>query len=259
MEYNLDRNIIRWFIKENFKTQKEFANQCNISENYLSLMLSGKRKVDKTVIKILIRKNIMQFLQNNEVLFLNDEKFENTKKFILDYCRLYNLKTVYETKSEQIKSKIAICSFCNIELTLENKFGRYLCCLNCKSNIHKIVYNKTNTRAYRIWDSAKRRAKSKNIPFDIEVMDIELKLEKGICEVSGIPFEIKNSGESFNILPFAPSLDRIDNSKGYIKDNIQLVCFIYNVGKNRFRSEDFSKLAFSFVDYQNKIEGLKND
>ena len=47
------------------------------------------------------------------------------------------------------------------------------------------------------------------------------------------------------------SIDRIDSSKGYIKGNVQLVCVLYNLMKNKLPEEEMDeafdqlKLAYS--------------
>lgn len=38
--------------------------------------------------------------------------------------------------------------------------------------------------------------------------------------------------------PFSPSIDRLDNNKGYYKDNIRIVWHIENLCRNRFSIED---------------------
>src|ERR1700722_15677552 len=63
---------------------------------------------------------------------------------------------------------------------------------------------------------ARRRAKDKKMEFSITIDDIVIP-EK--CPVLGIPlFRIANKH-----CPNSPSLDRIDNLKGYTKDNICVI------------------------------------
>jgi len=52
------------------------------------------------------------------------------------------------------------------------------------------------------------------------------------------------------MVPFSPSFDRIDNTQGYTRDNVQLVCLIYNTAKNAHTHEDLLKLARALVSEQ---------
>ncbi len=52
--------------------------------------------------------------------------------------------------------------------------------------------------------------------------------------------------------PNRASLDRIDSSKGYTKDNIQFVCLIAQYAKNSWHSDVILNFAKAVVDY-NKI------
>lgn len=63
--------------------------------------------------------------------------------------------------------------------------------------------------------SARSRAKSKNLDFNIALSDIEL---PEVCPLLGIPLSINASNKDF-----AYSLDRIDSSKGYIKGNVWVI------------------------------------
>lgn len=53
------------------------------------------------------------------------------------------------------------------------------------------------------------------------------------CEVTGVDLVLSN--RNFN--PYTASIDRIDPSKGYTKDNVRIVCLIYNYCKNRFNED----------------------
>ena len=74
--------------------------------------------------------------------------------------------------------------------------------------------------------SAKSRAKEKNWEFNLEESDIIIPL---YCPILGIKLISGGSGkQSFN----SPSIDRIDPTKGYIKDNVRIISLRANMMKN---------------------------
>lgn len=52
--------------------------------------------------------------------------------------------------------------------------------------------------------------------------------QSGACALTGIKFNL-STVDGIRIKPYAPSLDRIDNSKGYFLDNCRLVLNIVNI------------------------------
>ena len=88
----------------------------------------------------------------------------------------------------------------------------------------------------RLSDS-KSRAKSKNIEHNIDrdFIRILLKQSRGRCPVLGkkFVFEAKN--------PLNMSIDRIDNSLGYTRDNVWIVSTWANRAKNTLSEEVFKE------------------
>ncbi|WP_431290409.1 hypothetical protein [Burkholderia cepacia] len=84
-------------------------------------------------------------------------------------------------------------------------------------------------KAYEIWKSAKDRASRKGIEFTLSREKVERAVVGGICEVTGIKFDmsVKNKNQS----SFSPSVDKIDPRKGYTDENCQIVCWLYNRAK----------------------------
>ena len=74
-------------------------------------------------------------------------------------------------------------------------------------------------------DAAKRRAKAKNLPFNLTYSDIVLP-EK--CPVLGIPLQFNKQFSKFDSF----SLDKIVPEKGYVKDNIVVISLKANQIKN---------------------------
>jgi len=96
-----------------------------------------------------------------------------------------------------------------------------------KKPVHKVLLN-----------NAKNRARAKGLEFSLTSEWLLERLEKGLCEVTGINFEGYCS-------PFAPSLDRKDPNKGYTEDNTQVVVWIYNRCKNTDSHEDVLRMALA--------------
>lgn len=88
----------------------------------------------------------------------------------------------------------------------------------------------------------KHRAKKKGISYSLNESNILHRFQKGICEKTGLPFVFRNSCQRS---AFSPSVDRIDPSKGYIENNIQIVCLMYNLMKCNFSEDDVETLIKS--------------
>lgn len=88
---------------------------------------------------------------------------------------------------------------------------------------------------------AKRRAKKKGLEFNIDKLDIDIPI---ICPILGIPIvktytKGKNTGPTSN----SPSLDRIDNSKGYIKGNVRVISHKANTMKHNATATELIRFA----------------
>lgn len=113
-------------------------------------------------------------------------------------------------------------------------------------------YNGTpKQRANALYQNARRRALETGIEFSLTKRFIEIALEKGFCEQTGIKFDMQsdaetNSGRRW----FTPSIDKIDPKKGYTDANTQIVVWCYNAGKGEMSDEEFLQFAIQFVEYQ---------
>lgn len=76
---------------------------------------------------------------------------------------------------------------------------------------------------------------SKNYTVNITPQYLKDLWEKqdGKCLITGIALTLK-----LNHSPYQASLDRIDNTKGYIEGNVRFVALIYNYAKNTFSDSD---------------------
>jgi len=90
-------------------------------------------------------------------------------------------------------------------------------------------------------NSAKRRAKDKKFKFNIEVSDINIPT---MCPILDIPIlRVYTEGKKAGPTPNSPSLDRIDNNKGYVKGNVQVISHLANTMKASASPEELVKFA----------------
>lgn len=97
---------------------------------------------------------------------------------------------------------------------------------------------KCSSVEWKMHQRAKARSKKSNKLFDLQVSDIVIPT---VCPVLGVPLEMHkgSSGGRSN----SPALDRIDNNKGYTKDNIQVISHRANVMKADASKEELIAFA----------------
>jgi hypothetical protein len=125
-------------------------------------------------------------------------------------------------------------------------------CFSCNINKPKTEFNKNKTRpdgvqtqcrecfksrrstnSYRakyLLSTAKYRCDNVTITLDW----IADRLEKGVCELTGLPLDLSKQ-ESFMRNPYSPSLDRIDSKlHEYTPENTRVVIWAVNCAINEF-------------------------
>jgi len=121
-------------------------------------------------------------------------------------------------------------------------------CKRCSNrsvdNTHRGWYRKIRISWYnRFYSSALIRKKDWNI--DIEDVADMYDEQNAKCALTGWPIKFPEVGHPQTSLC---SIDRIDSSKGYSKDNIQLVHKDVNMMKQSFSQEQFIKVCKSVAD-----------
>jgi len=90
--------------------------------------------------------------------------------------------------------------------------------------------------------AAEKRATRKGLDFNIELSDIVI---PDICPILLVPI-IKGTKESYE---YSPSLDRIDNSLGYIKGNIMIISKKANSMKNSATQQELINFCNNILRY----------
>lgn len=125
--------------------------------------------------------------------------------------------------------------------THPNKLGKY------KGNISQLKgYENNRLDEYSSFKYHLSRAKSRDKQKG-NISNIDLKYLKeiwnkqnGICPYTGIKMQISRTSQDEDIkkTPIKASLDRIDPKIGYIKGNVEFVCYCVNVMKNDFTKDE---------------------
>lgn len=101
--------------------------------------------------------------------------------------------------------------------------------------------------AVKLYDTAKSTASSRGLDFDLDFQDVLNRVKGGHCEVTGIPFDMRQRPQGGLDFPFRASLDRIDNTVGYVTGNIQVTCKMYNTSKWVWNDDDVLEFARALV------------
>lgn len=107
-------------------------------------------------------------------------------------------------------------------------FGYNTVCKPCRLPLSKRHWAE-KTYEKKMFERAKERANRFGREFDIELSDIVIPER---CPIFNVPF-IQESNHDYS-----PSLDRIDSSRGYTKDNIMVVSRRANVLKNNMTLQE---------------------
>lgn len=102
----------------------------------------------------------------------------------------------------------------------------------------KLLWGRKQSKELNMFRAAKHRAKTKGLDFNITIEDIVI---PEMCPVLLIKI-VPNTSGARNPIKSSPVLDRIDNSKGYIKGNVQVISSWANQRKGDLSIEEISRL-----------------
>lgn len=161
-------------------------------------------------------------------LKISDEFYKSTKSLSNDGLQ-FLCSDCYNIHNEINKGKDRNY-FRKLRLQVDSEYREYI-----------TKQKRDNTRKNHVstmLSNARKRANKKGITFDLVKEDIII---PEICPILKVPFEI-GTKDNYD---YTPTIDRIDNSKGYTKDNIQIITNKANSMKN---SADFTMLV-NFAEY----------
>lgn len=113
-------------------------------------------------------------------------------------------------------------------------------CRKCQSNKKKkyLSGNPAIEQTNKMFNQARRRARNKNLPFDLDLEFIR-SLITSHCPIFNSPLEWSLCRSKLKgPLDNSPSLDRIDPLKGYVKGNVWIISQKANRIKNNATHEE---------------------
>lgn len=162
-----------------------------------------------------------------------------------------------------------VCKGCGQSKSLDNfhlknigKFGRAAVCTSCHKNAWRTAHPKKPKKpwtakekqqyrlsrpAQNMYYRAKSRAKLSGMQFNITLDDIEV---PRFCPILGIALSVAPGRRGNLERGNSPSIDRIDNSKGYIKGNVIVISYRANCIKRDASLLELQRIA----DFYTKLE-----
>lgn len=121
-------------------------------------------------------------------------------------------------------------------------------CKHCEKIYVQQKNSQTNIYLKSLINGIKKDKRRLDKGYDLEyefIIDLYNK-QNGKCALTGIPMTTyKGKGLYFSNV----SIDRIDPSKGYFQNNVQLVCFWANQSKGTLSMDEFKKMILTTYKY----------
>ena len=165
-------------------------------------------------------------------------------KTCLDCCKEFPSAEFYIIKGKYLAS---YCKPCNIKrsrrYSKENPEKRKEYVRRFREKERGTVWNKAGQVRETMVQQSRKRGWP---PPEFTREEIYVIMLNGRCSKTGIPFncDLREDGTRN---PWAPSPDRIDSSKPYMKENVQWVCVMYNLAKQNWTDEEVMHMARELV------------
>ncbi len=148
-----------------------------------------------------------------------------------------------------IETREIRCLHCDVQVATRRSAQKY-CSPSCGNKHRTGVFRSTNPEANSMYficrrgldpawvmmRSAKYAARKKGLEFSLEPGDLSIPER---CPIFDIPLYFTKNVRTYN----TPSLDRIDNTKGYIKGNVHIISWRANILKSDSTLEELEQLV----------------
>ena len=144
-------------------------------------------------------------------------------------CKEYKLPELFYKNSKSITGRQTYCKVCVKEYASGEEWIAW----------RKERYYRNPERT--IWIEARNRARSQNLPFDIDPEDCQI---PEFCPVLGISLTAKGKGTKSDS---TPTLDKVDPSKGYVKGNVNIISWKANRLKSNCSDPEVFESIASYI------------
>ena len=196
-------------------------------------------KIFQDNLKIIEELSKNNFIPAEIAKAINMERHALLKRLRKKGFKINNKKTFSEDKK--------ICYLCKNEKDL-SEFAKKSTTLNTFSSRCKEC-RKIGLMANRvsyIYSQIKNNAKQRNLEFNLTKDDIVI---PEYCPILKVKLDVNTMSTKNR---YAPSVDRIDSKKGYIKGNIMVISIKANMMKNDATDEELLNFSEYFINLKNK-------
>lgn len=127
------------------------------------------------------------------------------------------------------------------------------CSSDClRLNQYRANMEKPEYRINKLLAGAKNRSKSKGHSFDLDLNYLKGLWDgsSGCCVLTGRKFHL-GIPDPYQVHPDAPSIDRIEPSKGYTKGNVRFITYQTNVALSEYGIDKLKSLAADLLSFRN--------
>jgi hypothetical protein len=96
----------------------------------------------------------------------------------------------------------------------------------------------------KLESSARASAAKRGLVYELRpgLLEVLFQRQGGLCAITRQRMHLDKHLGTYR-RPWAPSVDRVDSAKGYVEDNVQLVCVAANIAKSDWTQDVFRTLV----------------
>lgn len=205
---------------------------------------------------------VIHIWTDEEINLLNRFYPHTSTSFVAKKLNLPRYKVkgkIDKLKLHLLPKKERFCNTCWKHLQLKRTYGNR--CKDChnkrKRDLRRTKYVTQEERFNEILRTIRYRSRKSNLgdtDLTLEFIQNLFTKQDGKCFYSGIVMNFERWGSKRK--KYSITVDRIDPSKGYTKDNVVLSSWAANVGKSNFSLNEYIRFCAEVTNYYNRQRTL---